>query len=317
MYSFYSPAFFVLLLPLIYVFFKKYPKKSIDIPSISIYSVNMKIKFQNYIGKILIFISLLLMIFALARPVKIDKLSKVEKEGVDIVLALDISLSMLQEDMLPNRLETAKEVIENFVDKRKNDRLALVVFAGNAYTRVPLTFDHMVLSKNLEELSVKDIGQNNFTAIGLGIGSAINRLRKSETDSKVIILLTDGENNAGELSPMNAADIASNLGIKVYTIGLEGDYVKTFFGKQKRTRSEVDEGLLQEISKVTNGKYYKAKDKDTLQDIFEDIDSLEKSKIEAKEIQNKKELYRYFLIPSLLFFLLGSYFQRYKYITIP
>lgn len=257
------------------------------------------------------------MIFALARPVKIDKFSRVDREGVDIVLALDISLSMLQEDMEPNRLETAKEVMEAFMEKRQNDRLALVAFAGNAYTRVPLTFDHNVLKENLAGLSVKDIGQNNFTAIGLGIGSAVNRLRKSEAASKVVILLTDGENNAGELSPMNAASIAQKLGIKIYTIGLEGEYIKTFFGKEKRLRSEVDEGLLQSISKATDGRYYKAKDKDSLEDIFKDIDALEKSKIEAREIQNKKELYRYFLIPSLFLFLLGSYFERYRYITIP
>lgn len=317
MYSFYSPAFFALILPLVYVFFKKYPKKAIAVPSLSVYSVNLKIKFQNYIGKILIFISLLFMILALARPVKIDKFSRVDREGVDIVLALDISLSMLQEDMEPNRLETAKEVMEAFMEKRQNDRLALVAFAGNAYTRVPLTFDHNVLKENLSDLSVKDIGQNNFTAIGLGIGSAVNRLRKSEAASKVVILLTDGENNAGELSPMNAASIAQKLGIKIYTIGLEGEYVKTFFGKEKRLRSEVDEGLLQSISKATDGRYYKAKDKDSLEDIFKDIDALEKSKIEAREIQNKKELYRYFLIPSLFLFLLGSYFERYRYITIP
>lgn len=314
-----SPWYLLLILPLLYIFLRNHKKPAIAIPSIGSLNQRNKLGFKYKIGKILIFISMLLGIFALTRPQHIDKNHRVKKDGVDIVLALDISRSMLASDIKPNRLAGAKEVIDKFVEGRVDDRLGLVAFAGNAYTRVPLTFDRDVILESIKNLGVGDISNNQATAIGLGTGVALNRLKNSTAKTKIIILLTDGENNAGDLSPNNAAQLAKELGVKIYTVGIGGDYIEIndIFGKRKVANTEIDEKLLIKMAKDTGGSYFRAKDNKSFEEIFEEIDKLEKTKIDSREIQKKTELYRYFLIPALVLLTLGLYFEKKRYIIIP
>ncbi len=318
MYRLANPLYLLLIFPLIYVFLPEKKIKSILIPTTKTLS-KVRVNKKIYIGKFFIFLSFILMIIALSKPQRIEKEMKVKKDGIDISIVLDISRSMLASDIKPNRLARAKDVISTFVKERSNDRVSLVVFAGNAYTRVPLTFDQDVIISSIKDLGVGDISDNRSTAIGLGMGVGLNRLKNSESKSRIMILLTDGENNAGTLSPNNGAKLAKDLGVKVYTIGIGGEYVEVqgFFGTTKVANREIDEELLNEIANVTGGKYYRAKDSDSFYGIFKEIDQLEKSKIEGREIQNREELYRYFLIPSILFMIIGIYFDRYKYVVIP
>lgn len=318
MYNLENPLYLLLIFPLIYVFLPNKKVKSILIPTTKTLS-KKRVNKRIYIGKILMFLSFFLMLIALSKPQKLEEEVKVKRDGIDISIVLDISRSMLASDIKPNRLARAKDVITTFVKERSNDRISLVVFAGNAYTRVPLTFDQDVIVKSIKDLGVGDISDNKSTAIGLGMGVGLNRLKNSESKSKVMILLTDGENNAGTLSPRNSAQLAKDLGVKVYTIGIGGEYVEvqSFFGRTKVENTEIDEELLNEIAAMTDGKYYRAKDSDSFYEIFKDIDQLEKSKIEGRQIQKRQELYRYFLIPSIFLMILGMYFDRYKYVVIP
>lgn len=313
--------YFLLLIPiLIYLFYRKRKKSAIKFPSISmIKKAGLKTSKKYLIGKNLIFLSMLFLTIALIRPQKIDKNKKIKKDGIDIVMVMDISQSMLAEDFKPNRLEVAKEVINDFVDGRVNDRISLVVFAGSAYTRVPLTLDYEVLNQSLMTLSIKDIIDNNRTAIGLGTATAINRLKKSEAKSKIIILVTDGENNAGEISPENAIILAKEMGIKLYTVGVGADYIQqnTFFGVRNVKNTALDEKLLVKMAKDTGGYYFRARDEESFKEIFKKINEMETSKLEAREIFLYTELYKPFVIIGLVLLILGLYFDRYKYIKIP
>ena len=249
MFKFASPYFLLLIPIIIYLFLRKRSNLGITVPGIEPLKA-YKIKSKKYLlGKYLILLSLILMCVALARPQMIYENKVVKKNGIDIAISLDLSQSMLQDDFSPNRLEKAKEVLGEFIDKRGNDRLSLIVFGGDAYTKVPLTFDHNVVKEMVSKLTVDDITSNNRTAIGMGIGVALNRLKNSEAKSKVIILLTDGENNSGEMSPSAAADIAKELGIKIYTIGIGAREIQipTLFGYQTVKNNELDENLLQNI----------------------------------------------------------------------
>jgi len=320
MFSFYSPYNFLLLPLLLFVFLKRNKKKSIEVPSRTMFQGNStKISIKYYLGKFLIFTSLVLMIFALARPVKREKHINTKIDALDIVLVYDISLSMLADDIKPNRLLATKEVMKSFINKRPNDRIGLVVFAGTAYTRVPLSFDHNVLIENIDYLTVEDIGNNRATAIGLGIASGLSRLRNSTSKNKIIIMLSDGENNAGEISPLNATNLAKELGVKIYTVGIGSEYMNVhgILGSRKVANTEIDEKMLEEIASSTGGSYFRAKDKNTLEDIFKEIDSLERTQIDARQIQKITELYRFFLIPAIFLLLLGYYFDKYKYIILP
>ncbi|MDP4266880.1 MAG: VWA domain-containing protein, partial [Bacteroidota bacterium] len=216
-------------------------------------------------------------------------------EGIDIVLSFDISPSMLSEDFKPNRIEAAKKVANEFIDGRPQDRIGLVIFAGESFTQCPLTTDHAVL-KNLFYKINSDMLEDG-TAIGMGLATAINRLKESKAKSKVIILLTDGVNNTGTISPMTSAELAKLYGIRVYTIGVgtygEAPYpFKTPFGIQyQNIPVEIDEALLKDIAQMTNGKYYRATNNKKLREIYNDIDKLEKSKIEVTEYHRKKLTY--------------------------
>lgn len=319
MFKFASPYFLLLIPIIIYLFLRKRSNLGITVPGIEplkAYKIKSK---KHLLGKYLILLSLILMCVALARPQMIYENRVVKKNGIDIAISLDLSQSMLQDDFSPNRLEKAKEVLGEFIDKRGDDRLSLIVFGGDAYTKVPLTFDHNVVKEMVSKLTVDDITSNNRTAIGMGIGVALNRLKNSEAKSKVIILLTDGENNSGEMSPSAAADIAKELGIKIYTIGIGARelQVPTLFGYRTVKNNELDENLLQNIAKTTGGEYFRAGDSKEFKEIFNKIDELEKTKIDGRSFYDKQEMFEGILKISLILLLIGVLFQYLIYIIIP
>jgi len=267
-----------------------------------------RITFRHYLRHILFalrIIALTLLIIVLARPQATDKFQNTSTEGIDIVLTLDISGSMLARDFRPDRLEASKNVATEFISGRPYDRIGLVVFSGESFTQCPLTTDHAVLVNLLREIQSGMI--EDGTAIGMGLATAVNRIKDSEAKSKVIILLTDGVNNRGEIAPATAAGIAKTYGIRVYTIGVGtqgmAPYpVQTPFGIQYQNMPvEIDEAILQEISQATGGKYFRATDNDKLVQVYNEIDKLEKSKIDVKQFSRKEEK---FLIPSLIAFCL-------------
>jgi len=249
-----------------------------------------------------------LLIIALARPQSISTKQNVHIEGIDIVMAIDVSGSMLARDFKPDRLEAAKEVAKDFIAKRPNDRVSLVIFSGEAFTQVPLTTDHQMISTIFEE--VKSGMIEDGTAIGDGLATSVSRLKNSDAISKVIILITDGVNNAGSVDPVSAAEMAHMFGIRVYTIGIgsmgTAPYpVQTPFGMQmQQMQVQIDEELLQEIATKTGGRYFRADNNDKLKDIYKEIDVLEKSKIDVQEFRKKHEAFVPFaLLAFALFFL--------------
>lgn len=318
MFKFNDPYFFILIPFIIYLFFRKEKSKGITVPSvqeIKKYSLNSK---KYLIGKYFIMLSCILMIFGLARPQRISD-KKIKKDGIDIVVALDLSKSMLQEDFNPNRLEKSKELLSKFISQRVNDRIGLVIFGGDAYTKIPLTFDNSMLREVVEKIKVDDITSNNRTAIGVGVGVAINRLKESESKSKVIILMTDGENNYGELSPIDATKLAKEIGIKIYTIGI-GAYERNvpFFGMTRKIKNnELDENLLTQMAEETNGKYFRASDEKSFEEIFTEINKLEKTEIEKQDFVQKEELYMSFVKASLIFLVIGLFFEFLLFIRLP
>lgn len=319
MFKFQCPYFFILIPIIIYLFFRKQKKIGITIPSlknVKSYSLSSK---KYLIGKYLIFLSSILMTVALARPQMVSKESKVKRNGVDIVVSLDLSLSMLQEDFKPNRLEKSKEMLEKFIQKRPNDRLGLVVFGGDAYTKIPLTFDNKMVKETVEKITIDDITSNKRTAIGMGLGVSLNRLKNSNAKSKIIILMTDGENNAGSLSPEEATKLAKEMGIKIYTIGIGAREIKipTLFGKRTLKNTELDENLLRNIAQETKGKYFRASEEKEFNKIFDEINKLEKSKIEAREFYSKEEYYIPILKSALILLALGLFFEFLLFIRLP
>ena len=250
-------------------------------------------------------LSITLLIIVLARPQSTSKFQNVTTEGIDIVLTLDISGSMLARDFRPDRLEASKNVAIEFISGRPYDRMGLVVFSGESFTQCPLTTDHAVLINLLREIQSGMI--EDGTAIGMGLATAVNRIKDSQAKSKVIILLTDGVNNRGEIAPATAAGIAKTFGIRVYTIGVGtqgmAPYpVNTPFGVQFQDMPvEIDEAILKEISETTGGKYFRATDNNKLVQVYNEIDKLEKSKIDVKQFSRKEEK---FFIPALIAFCL-------------
>lgn len=237
-------------------------------------------------------------VVALARPQTGLRDEQVTTEGIDIVMALDISSSMLAEDIEPNRVEAAKAVATDFLQGRRDDRIGLVVFSGKAYTQCPLTLDYGVLTSLFEEIEVGMI--EDGTAIGMGLGVALNRLKESEAESKVIILLTDGRNNRGEIDPRTAAQLAQTLGVKIYAIGAGAKGLAPYpvndpmFGRRLvQIEVDLDEEMLQEIAEMTSGRYFRATDRDSLERIYQEIDQLEKTEIEVTEYTRYSELFHF------------------------
>jgi Ca-activated chloride channel family protein len=260
--------------------------------------------YRNYLRHILFALRaavITLLIIVLARPQKTDRFQNVTTEGIDIILTLDISGSMLARDFKPDRLEASKNVATEFISGRPYDRIGLVVFSGESFTQCPLTTDHAVLINLMREVQSGMI--EDGTALGDGLATAVNRIKDSEAKSKVIILLTDGVNNRGEIAPATAADIAKTFGIRVYTIGVGtqgmAPYpVQTPYGVQYQDMPvEIDEAILQDIASKTGGKYFRATDNAKLVQVYSEIDKMEKSKIDVKQFTRKEEK---FLIPALM-----------------
>ena len=269
-----------------------------------------------YVLKLL---ALAFIIIALARPRNTQKSSYTDNtSGIDIVIATDVSGSMLATDFKPNRLEAIKEVAYSFIQKRTNDRIGLVVYAGESYTRTPVTSDKAMLLNSLKEVQYNGMVLQDGTAIGIGLATAINRLKDSKTKSKIIILLTDGVNNLGSLDPISAAESAKEYGIKVYTVGVGTNGMANFpvakdangnivFQPQK---VEIDEKLMQEIATTTNGKYFRATDNKKLEAIYDEIDRLEKSKITENRFMMFDEQFRPWLLIGLFLLALEMILSR-------
>jgi Ca-activated chloride channel family protein len=249
-----------------------------------------------------------LFIIALARPQSVSDRQNISTEGIDIVLELDLSGSMLAEDFNPNRIEAAKQVASEFIDGRINDRIGLVVFSAESFTQCPLTTDYPVLKNLLNDVKNGMIADG--TAIGLAIANGVNRLKDSKAKSKVMILLTDGVNNRGEIDPITAARIAATYGIRIYTVGVgaqgEAPYpVQTPFGiRRQMIPVDLDEKVLTQVADMTGGKYYRATDNRKLKAIYKEIDQLERTKIEVMAYKRFSELYGGWLIVGLLTFML-------------
>jgi Ca-activated chloride channel family protein len=264
-------------------------------------------------------IALGFVIIALARPRNTQKSSYTDsKNGIDIVIATDVSGSMLATDFKPNRLEAIKKVAESFIQKRTNDRIGLVVYAGESYTKTPVTSDKTMLLSALREVQYNGLVLQDGTAIGIGLGTAINRIKNSKAKSKIIILLTDGVNNVGSLDPISAAEIAKDYGIKVYTVGVGTNGMANFpvakdsngnivFQPQK---VEIDEKILQEIAAITKGKYFRATDNNKLEAIYDEIDGLEKSKITENRLMLFDEQFRSWLLIGLFVLILEMILSR-------
>ena len=307
------------ILPLVFIY-KSFLSRSKDgsfrISSKSIISEKM-IRKGVYKKRLLSFIqylSMFLIILGLSRPRLIESLQEKNIEIVDIVLVIDISSSMLATDFQPNRLEVVKKTAKDFINQRKGDRLGILVFAGESFIQCPLTIDNEVLLSLMDEITVAQQSYDG-TAIGMAIANATNRLRKSDAKSKVMILLSDGSNNAGELDPNTAADLAKQFGIKIYTIGAGTNQDVSFIPGRGYIRNEIDEETLKAIAKQTGGQYFRATNTEGLKEIYSTINALERTEVEIKVFTQYRELYGWLLIPALALGLGGNllgrlYFRR-------
>jgi Ca-activated chloride channel family protein len=276
---------------------------------------------------ILRLVVIVLLVMALARPQHGNEQTKVTTEGIDIVLTVDISGSMLAEDFeiggkRYNRLYVVKQVVKDFIQKRVNDRIGLVVFAGRAYTQCPMTLDYNMLLQLLEKAEIGMI--EDGTAIGSAIGSSVDRLKNTKAKSKVIVLLTDGRNNAGEIDPFTAAELARALNVKIYTIGAGTKGLAPFpavdlFGNRvmRQVKIDIDDNTLGEIAKITDGKYYRATDTNSLKEIYNQIDKLEKTETEVTQYTEYNELFHYFLLPAFGLLLVELGLRKTRFRKIP
>ena len=310
-----NPAFLylLLLLPIMIAYYVIRQRKSfaaVRIPGLEPFK-NSHVTFRHWLRHILFACrtaAVGLLIITIARPQATNTFQDTSTEGIDIVLALDISGSMLARDFKPDRLEASKNVATEFISGRPYDRMGLVVFSGESFTQCPVTTDHAVLINLMREIKSGMI--EDGTAIGEGLATAVNRIKDSEARSKVIILLTDGVNNRGIIAPITAAEIAKTFGVRVYTIGVGtqgmAPYpVQTPFGIQYQNMPvEIDEAILKEISRMTDGRYFRATDNEKLIQVYSEIDQMEKSRIDVRQYKVREEK---FLIPAIIalgFFLL-------------
>jgi len=327
-YSFANPQMFYLFLALIpviawYVFRQKKLHASLQVSSTRNLE-HLPLTWKHYLRHLLFATTLgvlSLLIVVLARPQSSENWENVQTEGIDIVMTIDVSTSMLARDLKPDRLEAAKEVATQFIAGRPYDRIGLVVFSGESFTQCPITTDHPVVINLLRntETGVLEDG----TAIGNGLATAVSRLKESKALSKVVILLTDGENNRGEIPPLTAAEIAKTYGVRVYTIGVgtigTAPYpMQTPFGVRIQVvQVEIDEESLQSIADITGGKYFRATSNDKLKMIYEEIDALEKSKIEVKEFSKKQEEFQKYALTAMLLLVAGILLKMSVFRNIP
>ena len=270
--------------------------------------------YMRHLPFLLRVISIALIIVVIARPQSVNSWQETESQGIDIVLALDVSGSMLSQDLQPDRLQAAKKVAAEFVTDRKNDNIGLVVFAGESFTQCPLTTDHSVLLNLLNEIEFGLI--EDGTAIGLGLATSVNRLKESESESRVVILLTDGTNNRGQIAPLTAADMARSYGIRVYTVGvgttgMAPTPVQTPFGvRMQNLPVEIDEKTLTEIAAMTGGQYFRAQDTEGLRQVYEEIDEMEKYLISVQNVTQRQEMFLPFALVAMALILIELLLRR-------
>ena len=302
----------LLLIPLIgwYIYKLSKSQASMQVSSSEVFQLPEARSWKIYLRHVpflLRMVWIALLIVVLARPQSTNGWQTSSTEGIDIVLAMDISSSMLAQDLKPNRLEAAKDVAASFINGRQNDNIGLVVFAAESFTQCPLTTDHTVLLNLFKDIQPGII--QDGTSIGLGLANAVSRIKDSQAKSKVIILLTDGVNNAGEIAPVTASEIAKTFGVRVYTIGVgtqgEAPYpFQTAFGIQyQNVPVEIDEPTLKQIAATTGGQYFRATDNASLKAIYEEIDQMEKTKISVQEFSKKQEEYMQWALLVLLLLL--------------
>ncbi|MFT3738944.1 MAG: VWA domain-containing protein [Breznakibacter sp.] len=306
-------AFFLLLLliPLIgwYILKNKDIQASLQISTLKGFArlPKSQMEWLRHIPFVLRNLAIALLVVVLARPQSSNRMENRITEGIDIVMALDISGSMLAQDLKPNRLEAAKDVAIQFVMGRPNDKIGLVIFSGESFTQCPLTTDHPVLVNLFNDIKTGML--EDGTAIGMGLATAVARIKDSDAKSKVVILLTDGMNNRGDIAPITAAEIAKTFGIRVYTIGagtigMAPTPIQTVFGQQTQMMEvKIDEQTLTQIAEMTGGKYFRATDNKKLADIYTEIDQLEKTKIEVQEYSKRSEEYLPFAVIAALLLL--------------
>ena len=303
--TFANSAYLLLMLLIIpctiwYVLKANKRRATLSVPTTSMYG-GMRKSWKYYlihVPFILDMVAIILLSLILARPQTTDRWQDTEIEGIDIMLCVDVSTSMLAEDLKPNRIEAAKQVASEFINGRPNDNIGLTIFAGEAFTQCPMTVDHAVLLNMFQNVS-SDIAAKGIiedgTAIGMGLANAISRLKDSQAKSKVIILLTDGSNNRGEVSPMTGAEMAKSFGIRVYTIGVGTNGTAPYpvqgaFGKQYINMAvEIDENVLRQIAQTANGQYYRATSNSKLREVYEEIDKLERTKLQVKEFSKNQD----------------------------
>jgi len=322
-FTFENPEFFwlLVLLPLVGVwYFLKRNKQQAELRMSSVQGFKAEKSLLPVLRHGLFLLRLLALAFfiiAMAKPISTDVTTTTSTtQGIDIVLSIDVSASMLARDLKPNRLDALKEVAADFIKGRPGDRIGLVVYAGESFTLTPVTSDKNVVLNALENLEYNTVLENG-TAIGMGLATSVNRLKESEAKSQVIILLTDGVNNSGFIDPKIASELAVEYGIKTYTIGLgTNGMALSPIGilpngqfQYGMARVEIDETLLQDIATTTGGKYYRATDNEKLEEIYEEIDSLEKTEIEEFQFTNFEERFRPFLLLGGLFLVLELFLR--------
>ncbi|MDP4182607.1 MAG: VWA domain-containing protein [Bacillota bacterium] len=315
--------YFLILIPLIvYLFLKRKNTSVLKFSSIKLLeSSGMKKTVKHKIGRFVILSGLIILVIAFSRPQLPQKTSPVSQKGIDITMALDVSGTMQSVDFKPSRLEVARKTIQDFINERHDDRISLIIFAGSAYTRVPLTLDHDILRESLAGITSKSVNEDG-TAIGMAVSVGLNRLKKSDSTSKIMILVTDGDNNAGEIDPNTASELAKELGVRIYTIGVGSDETiipVDYFGETQYQRVEggLNEELLKKVASTTGGQYYRAKDSKTLAQIFSNIDKLEKSKFQQDNFIQYYELAFILIKIGLILLLVGIFLDRYYFIQIP
>jgi len=255
-----------------------------------------------------------LVMIVIARPQSVSSWEETESQGIDIVMALDVSGSMLAQDLQPDRLQAAKKVAAEFITDRRNDNIGLVIFAGESFTQCPLTTDHTVLLNLLNEINFGAI--EDGTAIGLGLATSVNRLKDSDSESRVVILLTDGTNNSGQIAPLTAADLARSYGIRVYTVGvgtkgMAPTPVNTPYGiRMQNMPVDIDEKTLTEIAAMTGGQYFRAQDTEGLRQVYEEIDEMEKYLISVQNVTRRHEMFLPFALLALGLILLELLLRR-------
>ncbi len=313
----YPNFLFAIIAFLVLIIFKKlFSRKS---SSLQISNYNRLKFFFGYQGKLkisfinmLFTISVILLIIGIARP----RISSIDEtitiEVIDIILVLDTSSSMLAEDFKPNRLEAVKDAAQEFISNRNGDRIGLLVFGKETFIQCPLTIDYSVLNSLLSEVTVME-PKYDGTAIGVAIASGVNRLRNSDSKSKVIILLSDGSNNAGSIDPISAAKIAKEYGVKVYTIGAGTKQSITQIPGRGFVRNEIDEDTLMGIADVTNARYFRAIDKSSLSGIYSEIDKLEKSEISVSYYSSFQEIYIWFILSGFILIMLSEFLKIYYF----